>query len=180
MLVHVVHDGHIFKMYANDISDFIHRKASTLGPESQMLKITVKLEDLIMLFCDETFFLNNYMTTNLENVECHSPEGMSEVCVICLEKMMDFEKDEMAIKCTPCGHVFHGNSVNGNPIPRSPLPLETVLKHGRPKARRVYQPRSAFPLTTVLKRGRPKARRVKIRENKFTFFQVDITGPNGS
>ncbi|KAK1274334.1 putative RING-H2 finger protein ATL71 [Acorus gramineus] len=112
MLAHVVHDGHIFNMYANGISNFIHRKASMLGPEYQMLRITVRLEDLVMLFCDETFFLNNYMTTNLENVECNSPAaGMSEVCVICLEKMMDFEKDKMTIKRTPCEHVFHGNCI---------------------------------------------------------------------
>ncbi|KAK1312817.1 hypothetical protein QJS10_CPA07g00654 [Acorus calamus] len=78
MLVHVIHDGHIFNRHANYISDFIYRNASTLGLEYQMLRITIKLEDLVISFCEDTFFFINYITMNLENVECNIPADMSE------------------------------------------------------------------------------------------------------
>ncbi|KAK1273055.1 putative RING-H2 finger protein ATL53 [Acorus gramineus] len=108
MLLRVVQGGEIFNIYTKCISDYIHKEASMLGPEHQMLRIIVSLEDLLVLICDETFFLNNYMTTKLENVECNSSIAMAEACPVCLEKLMEFEKDEKEIKRTPCGHMFHG------------------------------------------------------------------------
>ncbi|KAK1321375.1 hypothetical protein QJS10_CPA03g00665 [Acorus calamus] len=38
-----------------------------------------------------------------------------------------------------------------------------VMNHGCQRFRRVYQPRSVCPLATVVKCGRPKARRAKSR-----------------
>ncbi|KAK1260304.1 RING-H2 finger protein ATL5 [Acorus gramineus] len=107
MLLHIA--CYKFMPLKESISKFIHTEANGLGPEYQMVRITVKLDDITKFNFDEGLLLTTY--TGLETVKCNNSCVDEEACPICLERL-DSEKDEtMIITRAPCGHMFHRNCI---------------------------------------------------------------------
>ncbi|KAK1259013.1 hypothetical protein QJS04_geneDACA010359 [Acorus gramineus] len=94
MLLHTTY--HQFMIFAKGISQFIHKEANALGPKYQMVRITAKFEEISMLNFDERFLLTK--CTGFETVECNNLGVDEDACSICLETLMDSEKDEVGLK----------------------------------------------------------------------------------
>ncbi|KAK1287716.1 hypothetical protein QJS10_CPB19g00726 [Acorus calamus] len=97
----LLHANYGFTIFAKCILKFIHKEASRLGPEYQMVRITVKLDDITKLKYEEGSVLAKCATLGLETVEHNSSLGVDEdtMCSIYLERLFmdDFTNNEAVI-----------------------------------------------------------------------------------